>query len=306
MSDIENIIKIANNEIGYLEKSWDAYNENPEIIYDKYAGAGNDNVTKYAKEMDELDVYNGPKQGYAWCKVFIDWCFVNALGLDKASELLKGWTAGVEQFYNWFRNDGRISYTPKIGDLVIFGDCDHIGIVANVDSDKIYTIEGNTSQSVLNKSYYKSNSWIKCYARPEYNVTPTPIPTGDEQIREIQKWINSYGFNIAVDGYFGYQTKTGIIKVYQEELNIQYGVGLDVDGIFGPHTYYATPIVGYGAEGNITKAIQSMLYCRGYDTDGVDGLYYDGTKRAVMNFQSNHGLDVDGIFGPNTAEKLFE
>ena len=54
MANINDLIHNAENEIGYKEKSWEAYNENPEIIYDKEAGAGYDNVTKYAKEMDEL------------------------------------------------------------------------------------------------------------------------------------------------------------------------------------------------------------------------------------------------------------
>jgi len=314
------ILNIANEEVGYLEKSWEAYNENPEVIYDKTEGAGNDNVTKYAKEMDELEVYNGPKQGYAWCKVFIDWCFVQAFGVDKAGELLNGWTAGVTQAYNWFRDNGQIANTPKVGDLIIFGDCDHIGIVTDYDESRVYTIEGNTSGAtglvangggVAAKSYSRYSSYIKCYARPQYEVEPgptppePPTPSGDEQIRDIQEWCNEYGLGINVDGYYGPQTKRAITQVYQIELNEQYGAGLDVDGIFGNATYNATPIVRYGAEGNITKSIQAMLYCRGYDTNGVDGLYYAATERAVRNYQANHGLSADGIYGPNTGYSLF-
>ena len=320
MSERDNVINVAADEVGYLEKSWAAYNENPDIIYDKTAGAGNDNVTKYAKEMDELEVYNGPKQGYAWCKVFVDWLFVQALGLDRAAELLIGWTAGVTQAYNWFLNNGQISNTPEVGDLIIFGNCDHIGIVTDYDESRVYTIEGNTSGAtglvangggVAEKSYSRYSSYIKCYARPAYEDSPgptppePPTPSGDPQIREIQEWCNSYGCGIAVDGYYGYQTRRAITKVYQMELNSQFGAGLDVDGIFGPATKAATPIVRYGAEGNITKAIQSILYCRGYDTNGVDGLYYNGTEDAVRTFQAYHGLSTDGIFGPATGYSLF-
>ena len=311
MSEIDNVINVASEEVGYLEKSWAAYNENPDVIYDKTAGAGNDNVTKYAKEMDDLEVYNGPKQGYAWCKVFVDWVLTTALGLDRAGQLLYGWTAGVTQAYNWFRDNGQIENKKKIGDLIIFGDCDHIGIVVDYDDSRVYTIEGNTSGAtglvangggVAQKSYSRWSSYIKCYARPEYDGEPgptppePPTPSGDPQIREIQEWCNSYGLGISVDGYYGYQTKKAIIMVYQIELNEQFGAGLDVDGYMGIQTKNATPIVAYGAEGNITKAIQSMLYCRGYDTNGVDGLYYDGTERAVRNFQANQGLSADGIF----------
>lgn len=142
-------------------------------------------------------------------------------------------------------------------------------------------------------------------SEPQPTPPEPPTPSGDEQIRAIQEWCNSYGLDINVDGYYGYQTKNAITKVYQIELNAQFGAGLDVDGIFGQDTYNATPIVRYGAEGNITKAIQSILYCRGYDTDGVDGLYYDGTEKAIRTFQANHGLSKDGVYGPNTGYALF-
>lgn len=323
MSERDSVINIASDEIGYLEKSWAAYNENPDVIYDKTAGAGRDNVTKYAKEMDDLEVYNGPKNGYPWCKVFIDWCMVQALGLDRAGELLHGWTAGVTQAYNWFNANGQISNTPEVGALIIFGDCDHIGIVIDYDDSRVYTIEGNTSGtiglvanggSVAQKSYSRNSSYIKCYAIPEYEDEPGPTPPtpptpgGDPVIVDIQRWVNSYGLDIAEDGEFGPETLWGLTCVYQIELNTQFYAGLDVDGIFGQDTYKHTPIVGYGAQGNITKCIQAVLYCKGYDTNGIDGLYYDGTAAAVTEFQADCGFtgdDLDGIFGPDTGIRLY-
>lgn len=184
MTEIERLLEVARQEIGYLEKSWVAYNENPEIIYDKYEGAGRDNVTKYAKEMDDLEVYNTPKQGYSWCKIFIDWCMFESFGLDRATQLLYGWTAGVTETYNWFTNNGQIFTEPEIGDMIIFGDCDHIGIVTDYDDERVYTIEGNTSGAtglvangggVAAKSYSRNSSYIKCYARPEYEEMQSPI-----------------------------------------------------------------------------------------------------------------------------------
>ena len=207
MDEIGKVLNIARNEEGYLEKSWEAYEENPDVIYDKTAGAGNDNVTKYAKEMDDLEVYNTPKNGYPWCKVFVDWCFVQALGIDRASELLYGWTAGVEQFYNWFESRGRIFNEPQIGDLVIFGDCDHIGFIIDVDYDRIYTTEGNTSGAsglvanggaVVQKEYYRYSSYIKCFARPNYDGEPEPPtpPTPSGEVIETVKVDTPSGLNI--------------------------------------------------------------------------------------------------------------
>lgn len=137
--------------------------------------------------------------------------------------------------------------------------------------------------------------------------TPTPTPSGNTTIKYIQETLNNrYGTGIAVDGYYGSNTKKALVKGLQIELNNQYGAGLSIDGIFGAKTKSACPIVRKGAKGNITWLIQAMLYCRGYNTNGIDGVYGDGTKNAVYNFQKNNGLLSDGICGKNTFEKLFK
>ena len=321
MIEYEKLLEIARQEVGYLEKSWTAYNADPTIIYDKTAGAGRDNVTKYAKEMDELNVYNTPKQGYAWCKVFVDWCMVQAFGIERATQLLYGWTAGVTEEYNWFTNNKQIFNEPEVGDLIIFGNCDHIGIVTDYDNSRVYTIEGNTSGAtglvangggVAAKSYSRNSSYIKCYARPEYEGTPEPQPvppepSGDQQIIDIQKWvIEAYGLPIEVTGEYDVQTRIYLTMAYQMELNENYGADLFVDGKFGQATKKATPILQYGDEGDLVSLVQSMLYCRGYVLEyGVSGVYDDSTKYAVRTFQANHGLSVDGIYGPNTGYSLF-
>lgn len=174
MSEKSNFIRIAMDEVGYLEKSRAAYNQNPDIIYDKYAGAGKDNITKYAEEMDNLNVYNTPKQGYSWCKVFVDWCLVQAVGETRATELLTTWTAGCTPAWESFAENGCIVDEPQEGDLIFFKNLAHIGIVEQVDNERVYTIEGNTSNSatlvtnggeVARKSYKKDSSYIYGYVR---------------------------------------------------------------------------------------------------------------------------------------------
>ena len=70
---VENLIKIAKDEVGYLEK---ASNNN---LDSKTANVGSNNYTKYARDLDAISgFYNGKKQGYAWCAVWVSWCFVKA------------------------------------------------------------------------------------------------------------------------------------------------------------------------------------------------------------------------------------
>ena len=59
-------------------------------------------------------------------------------------------------------------YTPKPGDAILFdwegdGTSDHIGIVEAVKNGKVYTIEGNSSDSVKRNSYSLGDSDIDGY-----------------------------------------------------------------------------------------------------------------------------------------------
>ena len=87
--DKNTVIQIAINEVGYLEKSKSAYKNNPSVLYEKTAGAGHDNYTKYGKEMH--DVYPSIMDFPAyWCDAFVDWCFYKAYGVTTAKSLLHG------------------------------------------------------------------------------------------------------------------------------------------------------------------------------------------------------------------------
>lgn len=62
MTAIDKVIQVAEAEIGYIEK---ASNAN---LDDKLANAGNNNFTKYARDLDNLgNFFNGSKNGYPWC-----------------------------------------------------------------------------------------------------------------------------------------------------------------------------------------------------------------------------------------------
>ena len=74
----ENVISIALGEVGYLEK------ETRDQLDSTLDNAGDENFTKYARDLDAINFYNGRKNGFAWCDVFVDWCFVKAFGERQA------------------------------------------------------------------------------------------------------------------------------------------------------------------------------------------------------------------------------
>lgn len=60
-----------------------------------------------------------------------------------------------------------------------------------------------------------------------------------------------------------------------------------------------------GASGDDVVQIQKVLQKAGFYAGDVDGLFGDGTETSVKNFQSQAGLTVDGIVGPDTWARLF-
>ncbi len=180
------VIDIAIAEVGYLEKSRSAYLKNPDIIYEKTAGAGSDNYTKYGKEMHDIypKVMDFPAY---WCDAFVDWCFYKAYGVTTAKSLIGGdfndYTVASCLMYEKYN---ALHLIPKVGDQVFFtrngkpSGCHHTGIVIAVDDTRFYTVEGNTSNAssvvsngggVAKKSYKLSAYKGKViFGRPRYDI----------------------------------------------------------------------------------------------------------------------------------------
>ena len=183
--DKQKVIDIALSEVGYLEK------ETNSNLDSKTANAGDENYTKYARDLAKYPFYNGRKYGVAWCDVFVDWCFVQAYGKDAALALTCQPTkpannagAGCRYSRDYYKSKGRLFDSPQPGDQVFFYSSDksqiqHTGLVYAVDSKKVYTVEGNTSGAsgvisngggVCKKSYSLSYARLAGFGRPDYGV----------------------------------------------------------------------------------------------------------------------------------------
>lgn len=73
----------------------------------------------------------------------------------------------------------------------------------------------------------------------------------------------------------------------------------------------STPVsdvqVGYlqkGMSGGIVTEIQELLAGLGYDVGPIDGDFGDHTEQAVLAFQRDQSITVDGVVGPETKAKL--
>lgn len=266
----EKVLAVAEAEVGYLEKKSNSQ------LDSKTANAGSKNYTKYARDLDALPgFYNGRKNGFAWCDVFVDWCFVTAFGREAAQKLLgqpdKSLGAGCTYSANYFKAKGQFHKSnPKPGDQIFFKGSDgtpsHTGIVYKVDNLYVYTIEGNTSSQagviangggVFKKSYALSYNRIYGYGRPEYE-TEAPEVTPEAE-----------------------KTNKGEFTVEMRVLK-------------------------YGSKGDDVKALQILLMGNGCPCGkwGADGSFGVATENAVKEYQRKKKLQVDGKAGPQTWKSL--
>ncbi len=197
--DPNKVIQVAMNEVGYLEK------KDKSNLDDKTANAGDKNYTKYARDLDVLGFYNGRKNGVAWCDVFVDWCFVQAYGLEAALKLTNqplgrsNCGAGCKYSRNYYKKKGRLFDKPQPGDQIFFypkngiggSAIQHTGLVYAVDDRYVYTVEGNTSGAngvvangggVCKKKYSLTYARLAGFGRPNWTMdgTSEPVPAPAE------------------------------------------------------------------------------------------------------------------------------
>lgn len=272
------VIKIAESEVGYLEKG---SNSN---LDSKTGNAGYKNYTKYSRDFDKNfpTFYNGKKSGAEWCDIFVDWCLVKAFGVEAALKLLgqpkKSCGAGCYWSAMYYQKIPSFYRSPKVGDQIFFKGSDgrpcHTGLVYKVDSTYVYTIEGNTSNTsgvvanggcVAKKKYKINSSSIYGYGRPKYDAEP-------------KKTTSSTTAN-----------KTTTTSKGDSKVNVQ------------------LKVLKNGSKGDQVKAVQRMLYAMGYnlgDKKPIDGDFGEKTENAVSSYQKKNGLKVDGKVGQNTWSKL--
>ena len=263
---IAKLVDCAMSQVGYLEKRSNAK------LDDKTANAGSNNWNKYARDIDNKypNFYNGKKNGYSWCDIFVDWCFIECFGYEKALKMLyqptKSTGAGCSYSAGFYRAHSAFYRKPQVGDQVFFGDYGnegHTGIVVAVNGNIITTVEGNTSggygvdangDGVYLKKYNTSTQYIPGFGRPNWEVVSNN--TGNEE----------------ASGTVSY------------------------------------PTIKLGSKGSDVKKAQQLLIAKGYScgTAGADGDFGAGTYNAVKKFQADNGLETDGIVGANTWATLLK
>lgn len=170
---------------------------------------------KFAEYLDSINFYNNKKNGYDWCAVFVDYCFVKQFGVGMI-EKLKFQPVGAENLgasctamENYFRAAKACNNVPKVGAQMFRhkrGErtARHTGIVTLVNGDSFNTIEGNVGSGngfVRPKTYDVDDIRYEFYfGYPDYSQ----LVTVDESAIAKQ-WVESNGIFIGgLDGNMHY------------------------------------------------------------------------------------------------------
>lgn len=67
------------------------------------------------------------------------------------------------------------------------------------------------------------------------------------------------------------------------------------------------PLLRFGSKGEAARTLQQILIAKGYycGPDGADGDFGAATELALKNYQSDRGLEADGVCGEDTYTSLF-
>lgn len=300
------LLEVAQAQVGYLEK------ETNKNLDSKTANAGDENYTKYARDFDKKypNFYNGKKNGYAWCDVFVDWCFVEAYGVEKAKELLgqpnKSCGAGCTWSVKYYKQIGRFSKKPIVGAQIFFSDSKgepcHTGIVKKIGTKYIYTIEGNTSSAsgvvanggaVAEKKYELTYSRIYGYGIPKFELET--VETKNDKATTQSSSVKNKKFNQKV-----YEWQIAAIA---DGFHFPSGA----DGEWGPEceSVASRAIVMMRNTGyyypELTKIVQRAIGFTGKDVDGKCGR---NTRTKIRLYQYRKDLVVDGQVGIATWKTI--
>ena len=135
------------------------------------------------------------------------------------------------------------------------------------------------------------------------------IGSRGQAVSRLQQALKNKGYFTYpnITGYYGTITKDAVIRFQKD-------YGLAVDGIAGQQTQKAlyesstggyTGLLYFGMRNERVRDLQNALKARGYFKGTATGYYGHVTEKAVIAFQTDHGLRIDGIAGSETQNALF-
>ena len=205
-----------------------------------------------------------------WCAAFASAVFI-ACGMPQIVPIEVSCPRMVIQAEKrglWIEDD---NYLPTPGDLILYdwtdsgmgdskGNPGHVGVVCSVASDTIFAVEGNASDAVRQITRTRNQRYIRGYIVPDYKSAAS-----DEDEPQPQPEPQP-------------------------------------DDPDDKDPRLALPMLQRGDRGRPVQAMQGVLIALCYSCGwyGADGDFGGATYAALCRFQSDCGLEPDGVCGPRT------
>ena len=181
------------------------------------------------------------------CCEFVCACFIKALGLNRAKNLIPIINYANGQVKLW--ESKYFVSKPAVGDIVYFGTpVNHVELVIDVTGANITTIDGNNNHTVTTRRRSINDGYINCFVRPDYRedkafielswknavIESVSLKKGSSGslVLWMQKYLKSKGFYLdgRNDGIFG-DVMDNAVKQFQHNNN------LFVDGIIAKYCW---------------------------------------------------------------------
>ena len=255
------LVEVAKSQVGYHE--------------------GANNYNKYAEDPRITKLYGWNVQNQPWCCTFVNWCFFDAFG-DIGAKMTYGGSAACANQASLYKKNNAFYNTPELGDQIFFysgGGINHTGIVVEVSSNSIKTVEGNYSDKVSQCSYTIGSSKIAGYGRPDWDL-----------VNEAERpWVVVQNGQI-VNSSAQQKEETDGKPVTASKENHDWQPPLLKND---PNHYFAAVCV-----------LQGLLNCHNWDSGKVDGYFGAKTEAAVNKARRYYGMDATSTCDAELWNKL--
>ena len=245
---------------------------------------GYNNYIKYAQGSWDNQFYGWELQNQPWCDVFVDWCFCQTFGLQTGAAMtyqtIGSGSALCSTSASFYEKNNSFYNYPQPGDQVFFfnnGAINHTGLVESVVGSgaswtSFTTIEGNSSDQVARRTYNRGNNKVAGFGRPKWSL----VAQGNfvQNTSTQQK-----------------KSTTTVIQTTPKK--------------YQPYTYnIKINLLKKGDYGPQVSSMQSLLNAKGFKCK-VDGKFEDNTFKALKDFQTKAGIEIDGEFGQEAFTALW-
>ncbi|MBM7631407.1 peptidoglycan-binding domain-containing protein [Geomicrobium sediminis] len=198
-----------------------------------------------------------------------------------------------------------------------------LAAVRSFQADHQLAVDGIVGPKTLAKLHGDSQNEEPSFPNLNQPIELLQNGSSGEKVIALQVELKQLGyFNSRIDGFFGRITRDAVVRFQRSH-------GLSADGIVGPKTKQQIAIaigteavpeevappyepeeilteknLSYGHTGDRVIELQQLLKDHGYYHGAMTGVFGQATERAVRALQSENGLAVDGIAGPDTMNWL--